>query len=207
MTQWEKAVRSVTPLNPLPVDNAEYHSNPAVSASHLKEIARSPQHYWTRFVDPNRVVTPPTAAMQLGTALHTHVLELDQWDATVAVAPDGIDRRTKAGKESWAAFEAEAKGKIVLSSADADQIQQMGRAVFLHPAASMLLSFKGKAETSWFWTDANTGLECKCRPDWLLDDGSVIVDLKTTEDASPRGFHRSVAQYRSEEHTSELQSH
>ena len=35
----------------------------------------------------------------------------------------------------------------------------------------------------------------RSRPDWLLDDGSVIVDLKTTEDASPRGFQRSVAQY------------
>ena len=182
-------------LNPTPVENAEYHRHAAVSASHLKEIERSPQHYYARFVDPNRIEPTPTPAMQLGTAVHAQILELNRFDEIVAVAPDGIDRRTKAGKESWAAFESEAKGKVVINRDDAAIVSAMGRAVFSHPAAAMLLAFKGKAETSWFWTDEKTGLECKCRPDWLLDDGSVIVDLKTTEDASPRGFQRSVAQY------------
>jgi exodeoxyribonuclease VIII len=46
------------------------------------------------------------------------------------------------------------------------------------------------------WVDEISGLQCKCRPDWLLDDGSMIVDLKTTEDASPRGFQKSIAQWR-----------
>lgn len=175
-------------LNPTPVENADYHRHAAISASHLKEIERSPQHYWARFVDPNRIEPTPTPAMQLGTAVHAQILELNRFDEIVAVAPEGIDRRTKVGKESWAAFESEAKGKVVISRDDAAIVSAMGRAVFSHPAAAMLLAFKGKAETSWFWTDEKTGLECKCRPDWLLDDGSVIVDLKTTEDASLGGF-------------------
>jgi exodeoxyribonuclease VIII len=58
----------------------------------------------------------------------------------------------------------------------------------------MLLHWQGKAETTHMWTDATTGVECKCRPDWLTSN--LIVDLKTTEDASPRGFQRSVANYR-----------
>jgi hypothetical protein len=72
----------------------------------------------------------------------------------------------------------------------------MGRTVLRHPAAAMLLGLPGKAETTHMWTDASTGLECKCRPDWLTDDGSIVVDLKTTKDASPRGFKQSVANYR-----------
>jgi len=72
----------------------------------------------------------------------------------------------------------------------------MGRAVYRHPAAAMLLGLAGKAETTHMWTDASTGLECKCRPDWLTDDGSIVVDLKTTEDASPAGFRKSIAQWR-----------
>ena len=43
------------------------------------------------------------------------------------------------------------------------------------------------------WRDESTGLQCKCRPDWLTNDGTLVVDLKTTEDASPKGFQKSVA--------------
>ena len=75
-------------------------------------------------------------------------------------------------------------------------VSRMAQAVWSHPAAGMLLQWAGKAETTHMWTDAATGLECKCRPDWLTDDGSIVVDLKTTKDASPRGFKQSVANYR-----------
>ncbi len=112
-----------------------------------------------------------------------------------SVAPP-MDRRTKAGKESWAAFEASSAGKTVITADDAVQVMAMGRAVLRHPAAAMLLGLAGKAETTHMWTDASTGLECKCRPDWLTDDGSIVVDLKTTRDASPRGFRQSIASFR-----------
>lgn len=179
-----------------PLENADYHRHPAVSKSQLDLIARSPLHYWARYVDPKRVEPEPTQAMILGSALHTHVLELDTWDERYIAAPDGIDRRTKAGKEAWAAFEADAAGRQVLSRADADLIQHMGVAVYSHPAAAMLLNLPGQAETTHMWIDASTGLECKCRPDWLTRDGSLVVDLKTTEDASPAGFRKSISSWR-----------
>jgi exodeoxyribonuclease VIII len=98
------------------MENADYHAHPAISKSHLDLIARSPLHYWARFLDPKRVIPEPTPAMRIGSAVHTHVLELDKWDTEYTVAPDGLDRRTKAGKEAWAAFEAEsANGRTVLS--------------------------------------------------------------------------------------------
>jgi hypothetical protein len=178
------------------MDNAAYHAHHAISKSHLDLIARSPLHYWSRYLDPNRITPEPTPAMRLGTALHTHVLELSRWDADIAVTPAGLDRRTKAGKEAWAAFEAEAAGRTVISADDAEQVQAMARAIYGHPAAAMLLGLPGKAETTHMWTDAVTGLECKCRPDWLTDDGAIVVDLKTTEDASPAGFRKSIAQWR-----------
>jgi hypothetical protein len=134
--------------------------------------------------------------MRLGTAVHTHVLELDQWQQRYITAPDGIDRRYKVGKEAWAAFEAQSEGRTVISREDADLVMAMGRSVFGHPAAAMLLGLPGKAETTHMWTDAATGLQCKCRPDWLTDDGRLIVDLKTTENASPREFARSIAEWR-----------
>ena len=178
------------------MENADYHAHPAISKSHLDLIARSPMHYWARYLDPKRVAPEPTAAMLLGSALHTHVLELDKWDREYAVAPDGIDRRTKAGKEAWAAFEAESADRTVLSRSDADLVMHMGRSILTHPAAAMLLGMDGEAETTHMWTDATTGLQCKCRPDWISVDGGILVDLKTTEDASPREFQRSIAKWR-----------
>jgi len=177
------------------MNNTDYHAHPAISKSHLDQVARSPLHYWARYLDPNRVVPEPTAAMAIGSAVHTHVLELDQWDARYVSAPDGIDRRTKMGKAEWEAFTTAATGRTVLPKADADLVMRMAHSVFSHPAAAMLLALPGKAETTHMWTDEATGLQCKCRPDWLTDDGRLLVDLKTTEDAS-MGFARSIAQWR-----------
>jgi len=177
------------------MDNTAYHAHPAVSKSHLDLIARSPLHYWARYLDPDRVAPEPTPQMRLGTALHTHVLELSRWDEEIAVAP-AINRITKAGKEEWAAFVADSAGRTVITADDAAQVMAMGRAIMRHPAAAMLLGLPGKAETTHMWTDASTGLECKCRPDWLTDDGSIVVDLKTTKSASIQGFKRSIADYR-----------
>lgn len=185
-----------SPDEPDRLENADYHRHAAVSKSHLDQVARSPLHYWARYVDPKRVQPEPTAAMLLGTAVHTHILELNEWDQRYIAAPDGIDRRTKAGKEAWAAFEAKAAGRTVISRDDAELVMAMGRAVHGHPAAAMLLALPGAAETTWMWHDQPTGLQCKCRPDWLTTDGSLIVDLKTTEDASPAGFKKSIGNFR-----------
>jgi len=180
----------------LPLDIGDYHRHSAVSKSHLDQIARSPLHYWARYLDPNRVDPEPTPAMAIGSALHTHVLELDTWEDRYVMMPDGIDRRTKQGKLEWEAFSVASTGRTVLSKADGQLIMRMGQAIYGHPAAAFLLQRPGQAEQTYLWTDEATGLECKCRPDWMTTDGQLIVDLKTTEDASPAGFRKSVANFR-----------
>lgn len=174
------------------MNNAEYHRHPAVGKSHLDAISRSPLHYWARYVDPNRVEPEPTAAMQLGSAVHTKILEPHLFEQEYALAP-AVDRRTKDGKQAWA--DAAAGGATLLSAADWDVLLGMDDAVRRHLAASRLLGRAGAAETSHLWVDSVTGIQCKCRPDWLTEDGWV-VDLKTTEDASPSGFAKSAANFR-----------
>jgi exodeoxyribonuclease VIII len=178
------------------MDNESYHRHPAVSKSRLDAIARSPLHYWAKHLDPNRWPAEATPAMVIGSAVHTSVLEPDEWDATYAVTPAGINRRTNAGKAEWDVFTTAAGSRTVISREDADLVGKITEGVFAHPAAGGLLGLPGKAETSLFWKDAETGLECKCRPDYLLDDGSTIVDLKTTENASPADFMQSIIKFR-----------
>jgi hypothetical protein len=84
------------------MENTEYHAHPALSASGLRVLKRSPLHYWDRYINPDRVTTEPTEAMQLGTLIHCAVLEPDQFDVRYIAVPEGIDKRTKEGKQVWA---------------------------------------------------------------------------------------------------------
>ena len=170
------------------ITNKEYHADPAVSKSHLDQIARSAYHYWARYLNPDRQTVKPTAAMLFGTLVHTAVLEPDELRNRYDLAPD---RRTKAGKEL--AADMEARGITPVSAADMDAALAMAGAVRSHQAAAELLRH-GQAEQSFWWDDADTGMRCKCRPDWL--NGATCVDLKTTTDASPAGFAKSCAAFR-----------
>lgn len=169
------------------ISNADYHADPAVSASHLKEISRSPFHYWSRYINPDRAPMVPTAAMRLGSLVHCAVLEPDELQKRYQLAPD---RRTKEGKA--AVVEMAAAGIEAVSEADLAQALQMADAVCSNRTSALLLS-SGLAEQSYWWDDVATGMKCKCRPDWI--NGNVIVDLKTCQDASPAGFAKSVAQW------------
>ena len=169
------------------ISNADYHADPAVSASHLKTVMQSPYHYWSRYLDPDRVAMTPTAAMRLGSLTHCAVLEPDELTKRYQLAPD---RRTNAGKA--AVVEMAAAGIEAVSEAVLAQALQMADAVGSNSTAALLLA-NGQAEQSFWWDDIATGMRCKCRPDWF--DGETIVDLKTCQDASAAGFARAVAQW------------
>ena len=168
--------------------NADYHADPAVSASHLHAVAASPYHYWSRFINPDRPPSVQTAAMKLGSLTHCAVLEPDELSSRYGIC---LPRNTKAGKEMEG--EMIAAGIEAVTASDMEQAMAMAGSVRSHQAAAALLR-DGKAEQSFWWDDTPTGLRCKCRPDWYT--GNTIVDLKTTTDASPKGFARSVAQWR-----------
>lgn len=180
---------------PAQITNAEYHSDPSVSKSHLDMVAKSPRHYWHRYLDPNRVIPESTPAMIVGSAVHTRVLEPHRYDLEYVVAPT-FDRRTKAGKEAWEEFQAEAGRKTVLTAEQDQLAAAVAKAVQEHPAAALLLSKPGLVEQTYRWVDDTTGERCKCRPDWHSECRRLLVDLKTTEDASPAGFARSIHKYR-----------
>ena len=86
--------------------------------------------------------------------------------------------------------------RIVLTPDEWDQLHRMRDAVMAHPAAHALLTgAPGWPELSVYWNDPDTGELCRCRPDFWRADG-IIVDVKTTDDASPEGFAKSIANWR-----------
>lgn len=179
----------------LGMSNDEYHSSDGISKSGLDLIAKSPLHYWSRYLDPQREQRVATPAMITGTAIHTAVLEPDRFASEYRVAP-AVDKRTKDGKATLEAFVAdcEANAATPITLNDLTVCNGIANVVRSHQTAVELFK-DGVAETTIYWEDEKTGVLCKCRPDWIAG-GSIMVDLKSTTDASPDGFMKSAFNYR-----------
>ena len=167
----------------------KYEDLPYVNKSTLWEMRKSPLHYWHLMHDTPR---PDTPAMKLGRAVHAAILTPTAFKRDYAILPDGIDRRTKAGKEEYQAFMDAAEGKEILTAADADQVKAMTKAFRKNPQAAALM--KGtKREKALVWADLETGVMCKGRIDAIGSD--YIIDYKTTNDASTDTFQRESIRY------------
>lgn len=167
----------------------EYLSYKNVSKHMLDAIARSPAHLRTALEQPRK----RTPSMIFGAAVHAAILEPDVFARYYANALD-LDKRTKAGRAAHEA--ATAEGVTLLKAEEWDAIQAMRDAVHSHPFASILLAPEdGKAEISIAWLDEETGIHCRARPDFLNHAHNLIVDLKTSQDASYGAFARACASY------------
>jgi exodeoxyribonuclease VIII len=186
------------------VEPETYHGIEALSSTGCKHLLRSPAHYRYNKDNP----TAPTAAMNLGTAVHAAILEPELYEKGFAVVPTDAPKRPTAAQVGaakpsdkglfsiawWADFDAKNEGKIIVEAADANKLHWMVESVRRHESASWLLS-EGKSEYSMFWLDKtydDEGVPCKARFDWFRPD-KIAVDLKTCQDASAEGFGRQVA--------------
>ena len=181
----------------------DYLKVDALSATGLKQLARSPWHY------RNRVDIDPTPAMLRGTLAHCAVLEPEAMAQRYVVLPEDAPRKpTRAQWEAkkpsaeslaamdwWRQFKDESAGRDLVSFADYALCQAQLAAIAAQPELAELLR-AGRGEVSIFWIDEATGIYCKARPDWLPPaNGRSIrpLDLKTCADESPNGFGRAAA--------------
>lgn len=174
------------------MSNAAYHALPALGSSGLKALAKSPAHYFGLYRDDTRPGREQTASMKLGTLAHCALLEPFELDARYVIKPPGHDGRTTAGKAWCKAF----AGLEIVSQEQYDSAKRQAENIRALPEVGALLS-RGEAEVSAFWVDEATGVPCKCRPDWVspAGDGVILLDLKTCQDASERGFPKTIANY------------
>lgn len=126
---------------------------------------------------PGLLTTTNMNRNELADLLRAHGKQVTLWSDVQAEWLQNNGHRTVLNQDQW------------------DQLHQMRDAVMAHPAARALLSVPGWAELSVYWNDPVTGELCRCRPDFWRQDG-VLVDLKTTEDASADEFARSIANWR-----------
>ena len=168
----------------------EYRSHPAISRSELWRMHESPE----KFKWYNEHPAEPTPALLFGQVVHKMLLQPESFQTEFVVAP-AVDRRTKAGKDEYAAFAETVGDRTVISVDDYNKALDMVTAVRMSPLANKLLA--GEKEEPFFWTDEFTGTDCKCRVDCLTEigDNPVIVDYKSASDASNDSFMRDAMKY------------
>lgn len=175
------------------VPAAEYHKRElgVASQSVLKLIReKSPAHY-RAWVDAEDDADTP--ALAFGRAYHAAVLEPDKFASEYIVLPDFGDMRSSKNRAMREAFKDEHPTATFIDAEDGDKIVAMREALLRHPVVRGILK-DGFPEVTMRWIDPQTGVECKARGDWYRP-GKFFADLKTTLDASPEAFRRSVVSY------------
>lgn len=161
----------------------EYRAHSAISRSDLAEIERSPRHCEWRRRHPRE-----SRQMDLGRAVHCAILEPDEYEQRYVVAPDFGDMRSstnRAKRDEWAAGET----RIVLQPKDHDKIMQITQGAARNAQAAALIG-ENVEVTAIAEID---GVMRKARADIVVDNR--LIDIKTTRNAAPGPFARSVADY------------
>jgi len=166
---------------------SEYDATKAINCSGMKELLKSPAHYKASLTAERT----ESKALKVGSFVHHLALESTPVGEKFAVIPEGIDRRTKEGKVAYEAFTLASAGKILITSEE----WQMGHLVAdaaVRARDSIGVKF---TKTEFMFSVDYCGTTLKSAIDAIGDDG-YLYDLKTTEDASPKGFLNSVRSYR-----------
>lgn len=126
--------------------------------------------------------------LRLGRAAHAMLLEPETVEAAFTV----FTGKVRNGKV-WDAFEAEHADKTILTVSQWEQAVAFAKAIRKHPVAVSYLD--GDAEKTLTWTDAATGLPCKCRVDLLSRRFGSVVDIKTMARIEERTVRNAIHRY------------
>ena len=172
------------------ISNNEYHSSAGISRSMLMDFKRSPYHYWYKHLSGHYEREDATPAMNLGSAVHTLVLEEHKFDSEFFVIK--TDTKPRKDSKAYQMLLTEAEGKIILSRDEYIHAGKMALSVKNDVDARTLLN-SCKIEQSIYFTHKVTGMQCKVRPDaWCK---GLVMDLKTSGDASYKAFQSSAMNY------------
>ena len=182
---------------------SDYYAIKALSHSMLSCLAQNPMECKMRYVDdPPTLPKKDSAAFAMGHAVHCLALEPNEFSNRFAIAPK-CDRRTNAGKAEWAQFLVDCEGKELLDDQQYEDALDCVQALNNHPQFATIMAQPRRVEVP-FEFDL-FGHKFKAKPDAIIDSMKLILDIKTTDDASPHrwqwsavdyGYHRQNAIYR-----------
>lgn len=175
------------------MNNETYHQRSEISASMLKLMDESWRVFEASCIT-RLMRREPTASMELGTAVHTAALEPQRYELDYVIQPDGCnDRRTKVYKE-WS--ETIHASQTIIKQETAATVKKCVTALRSHPMIDLALEADGSVERSCFWTCPKTEVPCKFRPDKIVPNSGIILDIKTMRQCTERQFNYDCRDYR-----------
>ena len=175
-------------------ENEKYHADTTrISKSGCDLINKTPANYYERYLNAEKTKTEPSKALIIGSAFHAFILEPDEFDSMFYILPEFKGAGSRDKKQN---FINDNLDRTPISIKDYQTIIGMAEAVKRHKLANKLLSEHGFVERAFFWNDEETGAPCKCKPDRYNSARNLIIDLKSTEDASDEGFKFSAKKFR-----------
>lgn len=169
---------------------SDYQALPGLNQSMLGAIKSCPAKFKWLLATERK----DTDALRLGRAIHTAVFQPELFNAEFIALPEGIDRRTSKGKADYAQFVADNGHKSILKPDDFNRALEVATEVRCNPHALRLIS-DSHVELSLDWEDSATGVKCKGRIDCYNEELGIVIDLKTTQDASRFGFPKKLYGY------------
>lgn len=176
----------------LPIDL--YHSKfcPGLSRSDLLQLDKSYDHWLHYKGEPRKA----SDALEFGSLVHMLFFEPEKFDEEYVVAPFKLDMRKAESKD----FVARNIDRQIIDNSDFTKARVLVEKAKGHPIVQEIFQQNLYVEHSFFFPLKYGGrtIVGKVRPDcfYINDDHEVIVvDLKTTADATPKGFTRSIGNY------------
>jgi hypothetical protein len=168
------------------ISGNEYHSSQGYSRSALMDLVASPYHFHYEHLSGLAEKKEATDAMVLGSVFHTLLLEEHLFNDEYVIEPK-FNKKTKVGKQLHAEFQASKGMKTAVKQDLYDTALSMKEAILKHPMILDLI-MDAEYEQSIYWTDKETGLQFKARPD--IWHPHMIVDLKTAVSGEYYDFQR-----------------
>ncbi len=173
--------------------DGDYYASRSLSHSKLSCLAQNPMEFKMRYVDDPPTLPPKQSdAFAMGHAVHCLALEPEKFDERFAAAPK-VDRRTTAGKIRWAEHLEDSKDKIVIDEQDYADAIACVQALNNHAEFATIMAQPRRVEVP-FEFDL-FGHRFKAKPDCIVDSMKLILDIKTTDDASPHRWQWSAVDY------------
>lgn len=179
----EKQVIEITP---------EFLQGRPLSYSSLKQFRKSPKHYIQYLTEPYK----SSEAMVLGSAIDCLALEPEKFDERFYLF-NKPDRRSNAGKAEFDRLVTEAGKRTMIDPETLETAKKCVASLYEYPESARYFENRKRVQETIKWTDRETGLPLIAKIDFTaqLEDELFIIDLKSTADADPNEFNRSIVKF------------
>jgi RecB family exonuclease len=177
-------------MDDIPADtDAAYHAAPGFNQSTAWQLlSKSPRHAFEyrrrQQLNAGRPDPDHSREREIGTVVHKLLLGSTRNYVEIPHA----DYRKKEAQEMRSS--AEASGVTPILTGDMSRARATAQAVTEQLREEFGIELDGQSELELLWQE--DGLPCKAKLDHIRADGVTILDLKTGDDANPRGLVRRI---------------